>query len=335
MMLGRIARLIRCVLTAVVVFGITHAANAQITGATLTAGPPTYTGGYCPASVSYTGKITGTPGTTFTYNFVWIIGTQITFSGDFPVTMPSSGSVPVQWSMTFGDTISGDMQVEVKNISGGQNPVVGDAPYSVTCKTNPGVLPPNGVLRKTVTLHPEWFALRHYEYKYVGIMTELDERGTAPCTDLCIGWDHTLSGSFLWLLHWNTYDRAFWGYDPATIRGLHVSKATATLMIDSGDTNCYGGLGRAVLTRTPAQKGASETFNAPYPDDGDFNWPTPITFGSGSATVDVTSIVRGWAMNEMPNQGFVIRGKDEDNGANDNNSCFLNFGRDVVLTIEQ
>ena len=336
MMLERIVKSLRCTVAALLVLGVTHAANAQITGATLTASVPSYTGNYCPATLSFIGEIKGNPGTTFTYNFVWGINSQISFSGDYPVTMPASGSILVQTSLTVTDTANGSMQVEIKNISGGQAEVFSDRPeFSVTCKTNPGVLPPNGFLNKTVTLHPQWFALRQYEYKYVGIMTDLDERGTAPCTDLCIGWAHTLSGSFLWLFHWNTYNRAFWGYDPTAFKGLHVSKATVALMIDSGDPKCYSGLGRAVLTRTPAQKGTTQTFNAPYPDDGDFNWPAPVTFATGSATVDVTSIVRAWVINEMPNQGFVIRGKVEDNGANDNDSCFLNFNRDVVLTIEQ
>ena len=58
-------------------------------------------------------------------------------------------------------------------------------------------------------------------------------------------------------------------------------------------------------------------------------------FTGGSATVDVTSIVRGWVTGKMPNQGFVLRGKLEDNGSNGNDSCSLSFGKDAVLTIEQ
>jgi hypothetical protein len=230
------------------------------------------------------------------------------------------------------------MQVWVRNISGGQpNVYSNSAEYSVACKFNPGVLPPPVTnFRRTVTLHPQWFALREYEYKTVGPFSGfVPERGSAPCKDLCIGWDHILDGAFLWLFHWNTYDRAFWGYDPAAFKGLRAAKATVTLTVDGGDPTCYGGLGRAVLTRAPVIKGTTQTFSAPYPDDGDFNWPAPVQFAAGSATIDVTSIVQGWASGKMRNDGFVLRGKLEDNGANGNDSCSLSFGTDAVLTIEQ
>src|SRR6185312_4855019 len=107
------------------------------------------------------------------------------------------------------------------------------------------------------------------------------------------------------------------------------------LTIDGGAPTCYGGLGRAVLTRTPAEKGTTQTFTAPYPDDGDFNWQAPATFAAGSVTIDVTSIVQAWAAGKIPNQGLVVRGKLEDNGSDGNDSCTLRFGRDAVLTIEQ
>jgi len=49
----------------------------------------------------------------------------------------------------------------------------------------------------------------------------------------------------------------------------------------------------------------------------------------------VTSIVQAWVSGKIPNQGFVLRGRLEDNGAEANDSCSLSFGRDAVLTIEQ
>ncbi len=334
MMLWRIVKSIRCIVAAMIVLGVMHPANAQITSATLSASQPSFAGN-CPTTVSFSGLITGKPGTTFWVTFAWHSGN--TFSGDLVETMPASGSLPVQQSITVTESTTDSMQIWVRNISGGQpNVYSNSAGYSVACKFNPGVLPPNSVLRKSVTLHPQWFALREYEYKNVGPFSSfIPERGSAPCKDLCIGWDHILDGAFLWLFHWNTYDRAFWGYDPAAFKGLHVTKATVTLTVDGGDPTCYGGLGRAVLTRTPAARGTSQTFTAPYPDDGDFNWPAPVQFTAGSATIDVTSIVQGWASGKMRNDGFVLRGKLEDNGSNGNDSCSLRFGTDAVLTIEQ
>lgn len=334
MMSRRIVKSLRCVAAAMIVLGVVHPANAQITGATVSASPPSFAGN-CPTTVSFSGVITGNPGTTFWATFVWLGGKE--FSGDFVETMPASGSLPIQFPISVTQSTTDYMQIRVKNISGGQADVYSNgAQYSVACKFNPGVLPSNTTFRKPVTLHPQWFALREYEYKTVGFMsTFVPERGSAPCTDLCIGWDHILDGAFLWLFHWNTYDRAFWGYDPSAFKGLRVTKATVTLTVDGGDPGCYGGIGRAVLARTPVVKGGRQTFSAPYPDDGDFRWSAPVQFAAGSATIDVTSIVQAWAGGKMRNDGFVLRGKLEDNGAEGNDSCSLSFGRDAVLTIEQ
>ncbi len=334
MMPWRIVKSIPCIVSAMVALGVTHAANAQITSATLSPSQPPSYAGYCPTTVSFSGVIAGKPGTTFWYTFAWRGGTE--FSGDFVVTMPTSGSLPIQYSISVTESTTDFMQVWVKNISGGQaNVYSNSADYSVACKFNPGVLPPNARLLKPLTLHPEGFGLREYEYKTVGPMSSfLPERGTAPCPGLCIGWNHVLDGAFLWIFHWNTYDRAFWGYNPVAFQGLKVTRATLKLTVDSGDTSCFGALGRAVLTRTKIEQGTTQTFSAPYPDDGDFNWPAPVQFTAGSATIDVTSIVQAWASGKMPNQGFVLRGKTEDNGANGNDACSLVFGRDVVLTIE-
>src|SRR5512142_1512073 len=96
MMPWRIVRSIRCIATALVVLGVTQLADAQITGATLSADPPSYAGD-CPTTVSFSGQITGEPGTAFWYTFIWHSGANTVFSGDFVVTMPTSGSLPVQF----------------------------------------------------------------------------------------------------------------------------------------------------------------------------------------------------------------------------------------------
>jgi len=334
MMLRRIVGSFRCIVTATIVLGVAHSANAQITGATLSASPPSYTG-YCPTTVSFSGAITGKPGTAFWYTFIWLSGTNTVFSGDFVVTMPNSGSLPIQYSLSVTASTTNYMQARVSHISSGQPDMYYSAEYSVTCKFNPGVLPSNAILRNPITMHPQWFALREYEYKTVGpFSTFVPERGSAPCPDLCIGWDHILDGSFLWLFHWNTFDRAFWGYDTAAFKGLKVTKAIVTLTVDGGDPSCYGGIGSAILDNPPVAKGTSQTFNAPYPVDGDFHWPAPVQFAAGSATIDVTSIVRAWVSGTTPNEGFVLRGRIEDNGAESNDGCSLSFGKDAALTIE-
>src|SRR5581483_8563859 len=207
-------------------------ASAQITGATISTKQTSFSGA-CPATFDFTGAITGTPGTTFTYAFGRILYGTIEFTGDYPATMPASGSLAVADSTSITATSNDSEQVWVRNIAGGQSNVYSPSVnYSVTCKFQPGVLPPgaHGV-DLSVKLHPQWTGLREYEYKWVGLSGFLPERGTGPCPELCIGWMHVHNGDSFWLFHWNTFDRAFVGYDPAAFSGLKVSKATLNLGI--------------------------------------------------------------------------------------------------------
>lgn len=308
----------------------------------LTATTPSYSG-KCPATEAFTGTISGTPGTTFQYSFNRFINNVQQIQNVGAGTIPSSGSLAVSDSFSVASSTNNTLQnfdqIWVHNISGGQSDVYGvKAAFSVTCgSSSPYAVLHQGpaLVKPVVTLHSQWWALREYEYKWVGATTYIPERGTGPCGDLCIGWDHIKNGDSFWLYHWNTYDRAFLGFDPNAFNGLTVSKATLTLKVVQGDANCYGGLGRALLAKIPAVNFTSQTFNGPYPQDGDFNWPTATQFNAGSATIDVTSIVQQWAIGQLRNDGFVLRGKVEDNGSDGNDSCSLGFGTDGVLTITQ
>jgi len=185
-------------------------------------------------------------------------------------------------------------------------------------------------------LHSQWWAIREYEYKWTGLCSLGGEAGLGPpASSVFVGWNHIKAGDSLCLYHWNRYWRAFLGFDPTAFNGLNVTKATLTLNNVQGATNCYGALGRALLTKIPAAKFTSQTFKAPYPEDGDFSsFPMATQFNAGSATVDVTSLVQQWASGKMKNDGFVLRGK-VDNGSNGNDSCFVTFATDIVLTITQ
>ena len=324
-----------CAIAAAAVFLLSAArpGRAPITGATISTTQPSFTGA-CPATITFTGAITGTAGTTFTYNFVRIDHGVFEFSGDTAATMPASGSLAVTDSVTISASTNNSEQLVVKNIAGGQPNVYSTAlSYSVTCKFNPGARPPNSQLNVALTLHPKWTGVREYEYKWVGATLYVPERGTGPCPDLCVGWFHLHNGDSFWLYHWNTFDRAFFGYDPVAFNGLTLSRATLKLTVSSGDTACFGRVGRAVLTQTPIMRETTQTFQAPYPADADFSLATAPQLTPTSATIDVTNIVRAWVSGKMPNQGFVIRGKVEDNGSNGNDSCSLRFAKDAVLTI--
>jgi hypothetical protein len=315
-------------------------ATAAITTAALTATTPSYTG-KCAVTETFSGTISGMVGTTFQYSFNRFINGAQQIQNIGSGTIPASGSLAVNDSFSIASSSTGANfdQIWVHNIAGGQADVYSNkATFAVTCASvNPNAVLHQGttLVKPVVTLHSQWWALREYEYKWVGMTTYLPERGTGPCGNLCIGWYHLHNGDSFYLYHWNTYDRAFLGFDPTALNGLNVTKATLTLKVVQGDPNCYGGLGRALLAKIPAAKFTSQTFNAPYPEDGDFNWPTPTQFSAGSATVDVTSIIQQWASGKMRNDGFVLRGKVEDNGSNGNDSCSLGFATDGVLTITQ
>jgi len=338
MMLRRIVTLLRGVVAAgIVVLAVARPANAAMS-AKISTSQPSHVG-TCPVQVPFTGSITGTSGTKFTYSFRRVANGVPQIVNGATVTMPTSGSIAVKDAITISTSTAGPTfdQLWVHNISGNQPDVNSNkATYSVNCIEE---VPRQGgqpAFHPLVTLRPEWIAGREYEYKWVGLSAYVPERGTGPCGGLCIGWNHIHQGDSLALYHWNTYDRAFIHFNPNAIKGLHVTKATLSLEITSGDPACYGGIGRAVLTRVPIVTETTQTFHAPYPDDGDFNWPTPAQFTGMSATIDVTGIVQVWASGKAVNQGFVLRGKLEDNGSDGNDSCSLVFGRrHAVLTIEQ
>ena len=213
-----VARICGVAAAGILGLGAAQTANASITSAKLSTSQPSHSGG-CPTTVTFTGSISGSSGTTFAYTFRRVVNGVPQFVKGGLVTMPPTGSIPVKDAITIAaSTQSGEVttnQILVTNISGGQHDLYSNAvDFSVTCRFTQAPSPgsPN-LVQRGVTLHPQWVGLREYEYKWVGLTTFIPERGTAPCADLCIGWYHLHNGDSFWLYHWNTYDRAFLGYD--------------------------------------------------------------------------------------------------------------------------
>ena len=310
-------------------------AAATITAVKIAATQPAWNG-TCPMTVSFAGSITGTPGTQFSYDFLSTVDNVVKTFGQGTVTLPASGSMSIYHNYAIGSSTTGvnEEQVRVHNIAGGQADIISNAAgFSVTCKVDIGKKPN---VRGPVTLHPVWFARRDYAYAWQGLAPNLPERGTGPCPDLCVGWQHFHQGDSLALVHLNDYYRAFLGYDRAAFKNLKMMKAVLTLTIANGSDKCFGGVGRAVLSRTPVMRGGTQRFEAPYPDDGDFGWHTPLLRqNAGTIEVDVTSLVEAWVLAKVPNQGFVLRGKVENNGADGNDECTVGFRPDARLTIEE
>jgi hypothetical protein len=311
-------------------------AAAAVTAATLNATTPSYNG-KCPATEAFTGAISGTPGTTFQYSFNRYINGVQQVQNVGAGTIPASGNLAVSDSFSIASSSTGVNfdQVWVHNIAGGQPDLYSaKASFAVTCASaNPyNVLHQGSTLvRPVITLHSKGWLWRKYEYKWVGMSTYQPETGTGPCADLCVGWVHIKNGDSFWLFHWNYYLRSMLLFDQSAIAGTHPTKATLTLKIDSGNMSDFGGLGRAPVSWI----GGSNDFFAPYPFDGDFSVPVSWQPSGGNVTLDVTSIVQGWASGASANNGFVLRGKVEDNGSNGNDGGGVDFGNDGVLTITQ
>jgi hypothetical protein len=321
-------------IAAALLFMVARPADAAVT-ATLNAATPSYSG-KCPVTETFGGTISGTAGTTFQYSFNRFINGAQQVQNIGAGTIPASGSLAVNDSVSIGSSTTGSTfdQVWVHNIAGGQADVYsGKASFSVTCVNPLGVLHPgmNTLVRPLITLHTKWWGWRKYEYKWVGMSTYLPEVGTGPCADLCVGWVHIKNGDSFWLYHWNFYLRSVVLFDQGSITGAKPTKATLTVPIAMGNMSCFGGLGRATVN----WQGGTNDFNAPYPNDADFNAPASMQTGAGVVTFDVTSIVQGWANGSSTNNGFVLRGSTEDNGSNGNDDCTVDFGTAAVLTISQ
>src|SRR5215470_9710562 len=134
---------ISAIAVALTVFACAHPAYASITAASLNTKTPMLTGP-CPKTVSFTGSIIGTPGTTFMYSFNrFINGTQQVVNVGSG-TIPASSSLPVSDSMTISMPASGRTfdQIWVHNITGGQSDVYSnEVGFTVTCGAPPKPTP--------------------------------------------------------------------------------------------------------------------------------------------------------------------------------------------------
>ena len=189
----------------ILVLGITHPAKAQITSAKLSTSQPSHAGP-CPVTIPFSGSITGKSGTTFTISFLRIVNGVAHIVSGGTVTMQPSGTISVNDAITVSaSTINGEVatdQILVQNISGGQKPLFSNqANFSVTCTISLGPPSPSPLVHRIVTLHPQWFGQRAYDYRWIGLPTSLPEFGTGPCPELCVGWFHFHQGDSAVLVH--------------------------------------------------------------------------------------------------------------------------------------
>ena len=133
-------------------------ANATITSSLALVGPNPVNG--CPANVQFTGTISGTPGTTFTYSFNRFVNSVQQVVGGNMMTMPPGGSITVNDSISIAASTNGVTfdQIWVHNIGTFQPDVYSnEVHFTVNCVTatpspGPSLLPgpkppsiPNGL----------------------------------------------------------------------------------------------------------------------------------------------------------------------------------------------
>jgi hypothetical protein len=123
------------------VFGVSRPSSAAVTASSLSVVGPNPLTAKCPVNVGFTGSISGSPGTVFTYSFNRFVNSVQQVVNGATVTMPGGGTIAVNDSVPISASTSGTTfdQVWVHNISGGQPDVYSNlAKFTVNCQSGNG-----------------------------------------------------------------------------------------------------------------------------------------------------------------------------------------------------
>jgi hypothetical protein len=126
-------------LSAALLFILSRPCSAAVTASSISLVGPNPLTAKCPVNVSFTGNISGSPGTIFTYSFNRFINNVQQVVNGATVTMPGSGSLAVNDSVPIASSASGNTfdQIWVHNISGGQPDVYSNkAAFTVNCQSS-------------------------------------------------------------------------------------------------------------------------------------------------------------------------------------------------------
>ena len=326
-------------------------ALANITGASIS-GAPSYTG-LCPHSMTFSGTVMGTPGTTFTYAFNRFINGVQQLADQGAHLIPPSGQFPVNDSITISSTTSGATfdQVWVHGIAGGQMDVYSNKqPFAVNCRVafpvgiGPGI---TGAIETTVAFAPSNM-LNTYMYREAQLSS--DPKGFDVCNyfvqggagsyredawagkELVVGFEQQQSSSCDF--HGNYVYRGAVKFDLSSLAGKTVKKATLTFHIRGSHQplpvaiplNCAAGV----------FMGTTDWTVGPYP----VSWEVPVgdlvgpvaQIGWNVNPLDVTSRVISWVHGDVPNEGFTMKGKMENLNATGVDICSTYYNQ-FKLTI--
>ena len=155
------------VVVATVVAISSKPAAAAITGAQWTSGTSSYAGA-CPVSVTFTGTITGSPGTAFQYSFNRFINGVQQLQNEGARVIPATGSFAVSDTINISATTGANTfdQIYVWKIPGQPDVYSNKANFSVTCGT-PGAQPSpsptsrSRVIRSLAFITPPVLSMTH------------------------------------------------------------------------------------------------------------------------------------------------------------------------------
>jgi hypothetical protein len=316
-------------------------ALANITGASIS-GAPSFTG-LCPHTMTFSGTVTGTPGTTFTYAFNRFINGAQQVADQGAHVMPASGQFPVSDSIDVNSSTSGATfdQIWVHGIAGGQMDVYSNKqPFAVNCRVaypigiGPGV---TSAIETTVALAPSNM-LNTYAYREVQ-MAGGGTLGFDVCTyfvqggagsyredawagkEIVVGYEQQqqsscdFQGDYVY--------RGAVKFDLSSLAGKTVKKAILTFHIRGSHQplpvaiplNCAAGV----------FIGTTDWTVGPYPE----SWEVPVgdsvgpvdQIGWNVSPIDVTSRVSSWVHGDVPNDGFTMKGKMENLNATGVDIC--------------
>jgi hypothetical protein len=304
---------------------------------TASASPNPYNG-FCPTTITFTGTLNAAAAGNMTYYFSYTDPAAPTkVINRPPKTVKAIAAGPVSVSDTGTMTLSGTgtmtLYETVPNVTHSTTvniPLICSSaahPAYPRASTGPNfrLAPLPNQQSVAVRLIASDMRSKFYNYatgEHPDIFENCD-----PKPSLCVGFYHNESDAgpvVMWHQIWT--ERAYLMYAKFPI-GAQINKATITLNVTNPESaNCFGGIGMA----TAPWIGNTTSV------DGNFSFATPITKTNGGQTwtIDVTQIVKAWMSNKAANNGFVLRGSNENGSPPNNITCFMNFHATGMTLVE-
>jgi hypothetical protein len=300
----------------------------------------------CPYSITFNGYITGPGNSSVTYYYTRFAG-KATYSTPVTITIPASGTTqgtslipPSQITVDSSTVGLQSYELDIQSPPGSDSTSYGKVYFNAQCGLLMSTMPPipvaspspfslknqvtHGALVSNAKVLLHLVTSTNRSKTLMAVLNGVDNFvgcGANNTQDLpCVGYSHFKDQDPLDVRIINIYRNylMFAKIPP----GSNVVKAVLGLTAtDATSLHCFGGIGPAV---------APWTTNNNFVD-GDFGFPAPAQFNGAYVSIDVTSIVKAWATGKLANNGFVMRGSNEQNFLTKTESCEAVFSKPNVL----